>query len=449
MKKENTSQRHYGPITAIAMIVGIVIGSGIFFKSDDVLKYTGGNIFLGIIVFCIAAFSIIFGSLTISELASRTDTAGGIITYTERFCSSNAACAFGWFHTFIYYPTLIAVVSWVIGIYASMLFGIDATLEQQVLIGTASIILLYIINILWLRFGAVLQNVTTVAKLLPLILFAVFGLLLGDPKPLTTESHNIFADTSWIAAITPIAFAFDGWIIATSISHEIKDSKRNLPLALIASPIFILIIYVSYFAGISLYVGPEQIVSMGDAHLDFAAQNLLGHWGAKIVLTFIVVSVIGTVNGLIIGSIRNPQSLAIRKMIPFSDKFAQSNKKYEVSLTSAALSMVVSLIWMTVHYITQKFALLGASDVSEISIVVNYVGYIVLYIQVMKLFKRGEIKGIGKGIIIPTLAIIGSAFMLIGGLQNKMFLVYASISIAVVALSLIYYNFAKNHSQSK
>ncbi len=446
MKKEHTTQRHYGPITAIAMIVGIVIGSGIFFKSDDVLKYTRGNLFLGVIVFCIAALSIIFGSLTISELASRTDTAGGIITYTERFCSSNAACAFGWFHTFIYYPTLVAVVSWVIGIYASMLFGLETSLEHQILIGTASVIILYIINILWLRFGAALQNITTVAKLLPLILFAIFGLVLGDPKPLTTESHNIFADTSWIAAITPIAFAFDGWIITTSISHEIKNSKRNLPLALIASPIFILIIYVSYFVGISLYVGPEQIVSMGDAHLDFAAQKLLGHWGSKIMLTFIVVSVIGTVNGLIIGSIRNPQSLAMRKMIPFSDKFTESNKKFGVSLSSAALSLTVSLIWMLVHYLTQKFALLGASDVSEISIVMNYVGYIILYLQVIKMFIKKDVKGVFKGIVIPVLAIIGSAFMLVGGLQNKMFLIYASISIAVVVISLLYYSYSKKSS---
>ncbi len=446
MKKEHTTQRHYGLITAIAMIVGIVIGSGIFFKSDDVLKYTGGNLFLGVIVFCIAALSIIFGSLTISELASRTDTAGGIITYTERFCSSNAACAFGWFHTFIYYPTLVAVVSWVIGIYASMLFGLETSLEHQILIGTASVITLYIINILWLRFGAALQNITTVAKLLPLILFAIFGLVLGDPKPLTTESHNIFADTSWIAAITPIAFAFDGWIIATSISHEIKNSKRNLPLALIASPIFILIIYVSYFVGISLYVGPEQVVSMGDAHLDFAAQKLLGHWGSKIILTFIVVSVIGTVNGLIIGSIRNPQSLAMRKMIPFSDKFTESNKKFGVSLSSAALSLTVSLIWMLVHYLTQKFALLGASDVSEISIVMNYVGYIILYLQVIKMFIKKDVKGVFKGIVIPVLAIIGSAFMLVGGLQNKMFLIYASISIAVVVISLLYYSYSKKSS---
>ncbi len=74
------NQQKYSLFTTIAMIVGIVIGSGIFFKSDNVLIYTNGNILLGILVFVIAAFSIIFGSLSVSELASRTDEAGGIIT---------------------------------------------------------------------------------------------------------------------------------------------------------------------------------------------------------------------------------------------------------------------------------------------------------------------------------------------------------------------------------
>ena len=60
-------KEHYGLMTAVTMIIGIVIGSGIFFKSDDVLKYTGGSKTLGVIVLCIGAFSIIFGSLTLTE----------------------------------------------------------------------------------------------------------------------------------------------------------------------------------------------------------------------------------------------------------------------------------------------------------------------------------------------------------------------------------------------
>ncbi len=76
-------EKRYGLLTAITMITGIVIGSGIFFKSDDVLRYTNGNMLLGIIVFLIAAIAIVFGSLTISQLASRPDEPGGLISYAE------------------------------------------------------------------------------------------------------------------------------------------------------------------------------------------------------------------------------------------------------------------------------------------------------------------------------------------------------------------------------
>lgn len=102
---------HYGFFTATAMIIGIVIGSGIFFKSDDVLAYTGGNVIIGILVFCLAAFGIIFGSLTLSELSLRTAKAGGAIGYYEEFVSLKVAAVFGWYQTFVYFPSITVVVA--------------------------------------------------------------------------------------------------------------------------------------------------------------------------------------------------------------------------------------------------------------------------------------------------------------------------------------------------
>ena len=142
------NKNKYGLFTAIAMIVGVVIGSGIFFKSDNILIATGGSVSLGVLVFCIAALGIIFGSLTVSELAARNSKAGGIISYAEESYNKSIACSFGWFHTLLYYPTLIAVVSWVTGIYTCMLCGIDGTLEIQILIGLAVVGTLYFFNIL-------------------------------------------------------------------------------------------------------------------------------------------------------------------------------------------------------------------------------------------------------------------------------------------------------------
>ena len=88
---------NYGLGTAITMIIGIVIGSGIFFKSDNILAFTGGSVPLGILVFCIGAFGIIFGCLTLSELSMRTEKNGGVVGYYEDFISKKLAAAFGWF----------------------------------------------------------------------------------------------------------------------------------------------------------------------------------------------------------------------------------------------------------------------------------------------------------------------------------------------------------------
>jgi APA family basic amino acid/polyamine antiporter len=436
------NQQKYNLSTTIAMIVGIVIGSGIFFKSDNVLIFTKGNIFLGILVFIIAAFSIIFGSLSISELASRTDEAGGIITYSEKYWNKKTACAYGWFQTFIYYPTIVSVVAWVCGIYITMLFGINSTLEMQVIIGTFVITSLYIINILSYRLGGYIQNASTIIKLIPLAMIAAAGIFLGNPLPVL-RSNIISAPSEgfgWIAAVGPIAFSFDGWIIATSIGHEIKNSKRNLPLALIISPIIILGVYILYFVGISSYMGADTVMNMGDSHVNEASIRLFGSLGARMILTFIVISVLGTVNGVIIGMMRLPYSLAIRNMFPSSKKFVKVSEKYSIPLNSGILTYFICIAWMLIHYITQKYNILPNSDVSEISIVINYIGFILMYVAVIKLKISGEIKSSVKGYLVPLLAIAGSLFILYGGMQNPLFIYYAAFCAAIIAVSLFYYN---------
>lgn len=95
-------EREYGLFTAISMIVGILIGSGIFFKSDNILVYTNGSVIKGIILFCLAAVGIVFGSLTIATLATKITKPGGIITYADEYIGRKAAGCFGWFQVFIF-----------------------------------------------------------------------------------------------------------------------------------------------------------------------------------------------------------------------------------------------------------------------------------------------------------------------------------------------------------
>ncbi len=436
-------ENRYGLPTAIAMIVGIVIGSGIFFKSDNILIATNGSIKLGVLVFIIAALGIIFGSLSIAELASRNSEAGGVITYAEYSLNKGFACAFGWFHIFLYYPTIITVVSWVTGIYGCMLFGLEETLEIQILIGASIMLLIFLFNILSFRLSGYFQNAATVIKLIPLVIIAVIGLFFGNPQYITGEHVRVFAQTGWISAIAPIAFSFDGWIVATSIGHEIKDSKKNLPKALIIAPIFILIIYILYFVGISTYVGVENVMSLGDSHVNVAANSIFGVYGAKIILIFVIISIMGTVNGLIMGYIRMPYSLAIRNMFPKAESLSKINDKYKMPVLSAFLVMAISLFWTIVHYINVKFNMLQNSDISEISITINYVLYIVFYVKVIRMGLSKEIKGAFRGFINPCLAIGGSLIILFGSMSNALFFIYALICFLVILSAMIFYKKTK------
>ena len=431
-------KNEYGLFTAIAMIVGIVIGSGIFFKSDNILVATGGSVALGVLVFCIAAIAIIFGSLTISQLASRSSKEGGLIAYAEEYYNKSTSCAFGWFQTFLYFPTLIAVVSWVAGIYICILFGIEGTLEKQMLIGLAIMVFLFVINTLSARLGGLFQNASTIIKLIPLLLIAVAGLVFGDTSSVSFSDITAMKSTGWIAAIAPIAFSFDGWVVSTSISHEIKDSKRNLPKALIIAPIFILIVYVLYFVGISMYIGPETIMSLGDAHVDLAANNLLGPWGAKIVLIFVIISIMGTINGLTLGMIRLPHSLSVRNMFPKSEVINKIDEKLLMPVNSAIVAFIIAIVWYIAHYLTTKFGLLPNSDISEISITMSYTMYILLYVKVIQLGRQGKISGIWNTIINPVLAIIGSLIILFGSMGNQLFWIYAAFCLLVMLLAVLF-----------
>lgn len=442
------NKRTYGLFTAITMITGIVIGSGIFFKSDDILNYTKGNVLLGIIIFAVAAIAIIFGCLAISQLATRTDKPGGLIAYTEEFVGMGTSCAFGWFQAFLYYPTITAVVSWVIGIYFCQLFGINATLDNWTIIGAIFMTLLFIFNTISARLGGYFQNASMMIKLIPLLVIAAAGLLFGKPASnLTNDIHNFGAAATtsfgWITAFAPIAYSFDGWIISTSICNEIKNSKRNLPIALTISPIIILIIYIGYFVGMSSLLGPEVIMKNQDKSVYMASSLLFGNVGGKVILIFVLLSVIGTVNGLTLGYIRIPYSMALRNMLPGSRLLSKEAKNLAgMPFYSALLSYLISMGWMAVHYITQKHGMRG--DVSEIAIGVSYLNYLVLYIAVIRLARKGEIKSIWKGYIIPILAGLGSFVIISGSVSHPLFPYYLLICFLIMLAGTLYYRKNKN-----
>lgn len=447
-------KRNYGLFTAITMITGIVIGSGIFFKADDILTYANGNVYLGVIIFAVAAIAVVFGALTISQLAIRTDKPGGLVSYAEEFVGTGTAVVFGWFESFLYLPTLCAVVSWASGIYVSQVLGFeDFSVTRNTLIGFIVITFFYICNTLSAKLGGFFQNASMVVKIIPLVLIAVIGLVKGNTGVVMSSAggeafKQSIGTLGWLAAFGPVAFSYDGWIVSTSICHEIKNSKRNLPIALSAAPAGVLIVYLAYFLGITSYLGADKVLELGDNSVSVAAEGLFGAFGAKVVLVAVVISILGVVNGVSLGLIRLPYSLAIRNMMPVSGVFKKENKKLGgMPVYSAVLEYALSVFYLLIHnlLLTSNNEFVSNLDISEISICVLYLLYIILYTAVIKLYKKGEIKSRFLGVAAPVLAVIGSLIIFSGSVVKFAFILYALVCFAFIFAAYLFYKKTGNN----
>ena len=431
----------FGLPTAVTMIVGIVIGSGIFFKADSLYVITNGNILLGCIYWLLGALGIIFGGLTIAEWAKRLDTVGGLISYSEMAFGKVFGFLAGWFQTIIYLPALCAIIAFVSGLYTSQLFGLDG-MAWIWLFTFVSLFFIFTLNIFATKLAATFQTTTVIIKLIPLIIFAIVGIVFGNPSTVFVEGISLpllFATSSGIVAV---AFSYDGWLVAPSICHEIKNSKRNLSLALALAPIFIMVIYIAYYVGVSVVVGPEFIQTVVDGTSTIptvykAAQILFGDSGAKLILVAVVLSILGVLNGLVLGLTRMPYALALRKEIPFSDKIAIVNKKYDMPLYSCLITIFITLLWLGIHYLSTVVPALSTLDISSLPIIMTYFFYILLYIGIIKLYLAKQIKSVFSGMIFPILAILGALVVIYGGFTMENFEIYLLVSFISVAAGLL------------
>ena len=414
MDNNDTPVERYSLTTAVCLIVGICIGSGIFFKSDNILIATGGNVFLGVLMFFLAATTIIFGGLTLARYAARTRGNGGLVAYAAEALGPRAVTFIGWHYTFIYMPMVCAIICWVVGVYGCMAFDLPASFNLQMLIGLTFLILCALWNMLWPTLSGYFQNVTTVAKAIPLVVVGVAGLLLADP--VSTLAHGMaatphagtsHAGTSWVIAAAPIAFAFDGWSSAISIAPEVRDSRRNLPRALVIGPIIILVLYVAYFVGISCYLGPQTVMDAGDASLSLMFARMFGERAAALPNIIAFIAILGTGNGMVMATLRMPQSLALHNQMPSAERVRHINPTLRFPVVSGLLALGAILCWMGVHYVVTALGLLPNADISEIAVGLTLFVLSLFYLrELTRAWQEDEHRV--RRCIVPGLATVGS-----------------------------------------
>lgn len=452
MEQKNHIQqkRKFGLVTTIAMIVGIVVGSGIFFKTPQILARTEGNIVVGIFVFFCAAIGIIFGGLTISQYASKDDNVGGIITYCEMAWGKTIGYITGWFQSIFYFPAICAVIAWVAANYTCALFNLPNLLVQgefggpSWFIAMIYIVLFFVLNSFSTMSAGKFQNIAMFIKLGALIILAGGGLLFGEPvHVIQGASQYPMSGTGFLSALVIVVFAFDGWLIAPSIAHEIKNPKRNLPLALTIAPLIITGIYLAYFVGVTALAGPDMILQ-GIDPLQLVATTLFGDAGMKIVMILVIISVLGTLNGIILGYIRLPYALAVRKEIVFSTQLAKVNSKFDIPMASSVFTFTMSIIWLGLHWLSLDGAnvygltIFSGMEVDNLPIVSTYIFNGMLYVAVLFKGIEGRKLNILQRFVFPTLALAGAALVIYGGIIQPKFNVYFMICFIGILAGLLF-----------
>lgn len=437
-------EKKYGLLTAVAMVVGVVIGSGVFFKADDVLTMTGGNLILALLAWGIGAFSMIFGSLVFAEFAQRIERSNGIIDYTEEAYGPKAGYLVGWFNWILYFSPLAAILSWVSAMYTLILLGIENPANRSLtwLIAGAYLTMAYALNSLAPKAAGKLQVGTTVIKLIPLAMIGVLGTFFGVRNGVMVENITDAVGTlsgtvgSLAPAVVSTAFAYEGWIIAVTINSEIKDSKRNLPKALIFGAFIVFITYILYFVGVAGVLPASEIVARGDQAISVAATRLFGTVAASVLVGFVVVSCLGTLNGLVLSTIRLPYSMALRNQGPMPKRLSQIHPIIRMPLKAAGMAALVSFFYLFLWYASLNGLLGRFVALDEIPIVMVYGLYVFLYLWYMKQFD--DLKW-PKRFLIPLLALGGATVILYGGMTNPSIGFHLLISILVVLCGLFFY----------
>lgn len=439
--------KRYSLGTAVCLIMGICIGSGIFFKSDNVLMATGGDVGLGVAMFCVAALYIVFGGLALSLFAARTDGAGGLVDYAQRFVSPGFARVLGWFYTFVYLPSVTAVIFWVVGVYACLVAGVDAGFWTQLGIGVVALLACGALNALAPRASGWLQGLTTALKAVPLVAVGAIGLaaLLGGtaqvaPAAAAQGAAAQGGSLAWLAAAAPIAFAFDGWTAAPSIAPELADARRNLPRALVIAPLAILGLYLAYFVGLSWTLGPDAIVASGDASLSALFVRLLGPQAATLPNLVALLAIVGTGNGLVLALMRMPQAVAQRGDVPGAAWLAEEGDGHAVPPHSALVAMATILCWMGAHAAVQTLGLIPNGDVSEVSVSLSMLVMVPLFAAALRMWRRGE-AGVVRGLVAPVLATLGCVFVGVSGVASAERLPFVLGELALVALLWLLWRF--------
>jgi APA family basic amino acid/polyamine antiporter len=313
-----------GLLDSTTLVIGSMIGSGIFIVSADISRQVQSPALL-IAAWVVTAVMTLIAALSYGELAAAMPNAGGQYIYLRESFGPLSGFLFGWTMFLVIQTGTIAAVAVAFGKFAGVFFpSISATnyligsgrvgLTTQKLVAIVVILLLTWVNTRGLREGAMVQNVFTVAKTGALLALVVVGFAMGrNAQAVTANFTDFWRNSSWGfttirlvgVAMVGALFSSDAWNNVTFTAGEVRNPKRNLPLSLalgvgIVSLLYIAcnFVYLNVLTLSQIQTAPEDRVATA------VARSILGSQGALWIAGAIMVSTFGCINGLILSGAR-------------------------------------------------------------------------------------------------------------------------------------------------
>ena len=286
---------------AISIIVGIIIGVGIFAIPGEIFENAPGP-WEALGVWGLAGVLPLIGALCFAELASTYPRSGGEYVYLTRAFDSKVGFLYAWAQFAVIRPSSIAALAYVFAQYAVKVWerdapGVSPTIAATALLAVAAITLLTLINILGVVLGKQTQNLLTVVKVLGLGAIVVAGFLWAEPHRVVVR--GIEAKSTWlIGALIAALWTYAGWHEAAYVAAEVKNSRRNLPLALILGTVLVTIIYLLINAALLAGLGFDAARSSHVLAVDLL-RSVFGPSAGVTISILVMICALGAINGMI------------------------------------------------------------------------------------------------------------------------------------------------------
>ena len=434
MDKKQEMKKNLGFMTATSVVVGCVIGAGVFFKPYAIYQATGGAPGMGILSWILGGLISIFAALTFSEVAILIPKTGGMVAYLGEAYDERLGFLAGWMQLVIFYPSFLAGYGVKVGTELAAYFGPQSALP----IGIGVIILLVALNVLGSRTAGGVQVISTVCKLIPLLLLMVFGLVRGSStapifSPMVGPGKSAGAVLG--STLLAVLFAFEGWTNVGTIAGEMKNPGKDLPRAIVCGVSIIMAVYLVINIAYLRVIPADELMNL-ESPAAAVAEKLFGASGGLLIKIGIIISVIGAGNGFLLSGSRVAYQLAVQQHLPASRTLSRLNGN-----RVPANSIILVGFLACLYSLSGEFDLL--TDLGVFSCWVFYTLTFACVIRLRRLHPDWERKyKVPFYPVVPGLAIISGLFVIfsqifLSGARSR---IMAVCSVAVTLIGLPIYH---------